>query len=424
MSNLRVFIIIWFGQFVSLIGSGLTGFGIDLWIYHQTGSVTQYALVALFNILPPILASPIAGVLVDRWNRRMTMIISDYIAGVATLFIALLFLNGRLEIFYICCLVSVVSICNLFQKLAAITVVPLLVPKKHLARASGLWQTGESLTELFTPFLAGVLFLSIQLQGIFIIDFLTYFISLTTLFIVKFPREKYKNSPQSRHANEFYSFKQDIISAWNYLISYPGLLGLLLYFAASNFIIGIVSILMIPMLLTIVSSATTGLIISIGGIGTLIGSVIMGIWGGPKKLTHGIIAFGILLGVCILLAGLRPEVILIALGIFGGLFCFPLITGCSEALFWNKVEEQMQGRVFALQGMISSSLLPIAYLLAGFLADNVFEPLLNEGGLLADNVGKIIGIGPGRGIGLLFIIMGVLQILLTTYSSRFLVRLK
>lgn len=190
MNKLRIFIIIWLGQFVSLIGSGLTSFGIDLWIYQQTGSVTQYALIALFNTVPPILVSPIAGVLVDRWDRRWIMIISDCIAGLATLFIALLFLNARLQIWYICPLLAVVSICNLFQGLAFTTAITLFVPKKHLGRASGLVQIGESLTELFTPVLAGILFLTIQLQGIFIIDFITYFFLWLHFYLSNFPNLK------------------------------------------------------------------------------------------------------------------------------------------------------------------------------------------------------------------------------------------
>lgn len=178
------------------------------------------------------------------------------------------------------------------------------------------------------------------------------------------------------------------------------------------------------MLLTFVSSATAGLMLSISGMGTLVGSLIMGVWGGPKRLINGILGFGVLLGFFIFLAGLRPSITLITIATFGGLFCFPLITGCSEALFLSKVEAHVQGRVFALQGMIAGSLLPLAYLLAGSLADYVFEPLLDSSGLLADNVGKIIGVGSGRGMGLLFIILGIIQIFLTIYSYRYLVRLK
>ena len=100
--KLRVFIIVFFGQFISLIGSGVTSFALDLWIYQKTGSVTQFALVALFTTLPPILVSPIAGAFVDRWDKRRTMILSDCSAGLATFFIAVLFVTSRLQVWQIC----------------------------------------------------------------------------------------------------------------------------------------------------------------------------------------------------------------------------------------------------------------------------------------------------------------------------------
>ncbi|XZF62953.1 MAG: MFS transporter [Gloeotrichia echinulata DVL01] len=416
LGRLQRFVIIWLGQFVSLVGSGLTSFAIDLWVYQQTGSVTQYALIALFNIVPPILVSPVAGAFVDRWDQRRTMMLSDSGAALATLFIALLFFSGHLQVWYICAAISVISVCNVFHNLASTTAITLFVPKKHLGRASGIVQIGESLTELFIPALAGILVLTIHMEGILLIDFVTYFFSLGTLLIVKFPKRKTTTTNTIEGYQGIGWLKSDVIYSWNYISAYPGLLGLLLYFAASNFIIGSISILLIPMLLTFVSSATAGSILSIGGIGTLVGSLIMGVWGGPKRRVYGILGFGILLGVCIFLAGLRPSVTLITIVTFGGLLCFPLIAGCSQALLLSKVAPNVQGRIFALQEMITSSSLPFAYLFIGPLADYVFEPLLVSGGPLAGTIGRIIGVGAGRGIGLLFIVLGILQIILTIYS--------
>ncbi|MGH1396844.1 MAG: MFS transporter [Trichormus sp.] len=416
LRRLQGFMIIWLGQFVSLVGSGLTTFAIDLWVYQQTGSVTQYALIALFSIVPPILVSPVAGAFVDRWDQRRIMILSDSGAAVATLLIALLFFSGHLQVWYICVAVSVISVCNVFHNLASNTTITLFVSKKHLGRASGIVQIGESLTELFIPALAGILILTIQMQGILLIDFVTYFFSLGTLLIVRFPKRKITTTNTIGAYQGIGSLKSDVIYSWNYISAYPGLLGLLLYFAASNFIIGSISILLIPMLLTFVSSATAGSILSIGGIGTLVGSLVMGAWGGPKRRVYCILGFGILLGGCIFLAGLRPSVTLITIAIFGGLLCFPLIAGCSQALLLSKIAPNVQGRVFALQEMITRSSLTLAYLFAGPLADYVFEPLLVSGGPLSGSIGRMIGVGPGRGIGLLFILFGILQIIITIYS--------
>jgi hypothetical protein len=142
----------------------------------------------------------------------------------------------------------------------------------------------------------------------------------------------------------------------------------------------------------------------------------MGIWGGPKRRIYGTLGFGMLLGVFIILGGLQPSIPLVTVAAFGGLFCFPLLAGCSQVLLLSKVASDVQGRVFALQGVIATSSLPLAYLVAGPLADLVFEPLLSNGGILASSIGALIGVGKGRGIALLFIILGIFQIIVTIYS--------
>ncbi len=416
LRSLKEFITLWVGQFVSLVGSGLTGFALDLWIYQQTGSVTQFALIALFNTVPPMIVAPIAGILVDRWDKRSTMIVSDFCAGLATLSIAVqIFFTDNLNVWHICAAISVISICGSFQSLASTISTVILVPERHLGRASGLIQIGESFSDLFVPALAGILILSIQLKGILLIDFATYLVSLISLLVVRFPKSQSKQILSDKTPG-IKSLISDASYGWKYIKSYPGLLGLLLYFVACNFTIGIIGILLIPMLLTFTSSATAGLILTFGGIGTLVGSIIMGVWGGPKRRIYGTLGFGIILGACIVVGGLSPSVPLISAAAFGGMLCFPLIAGCSQVLLLSKVAQEVQGRVFALQGMIATSSIPLAYLVAGPLADLIFEPLLHKNGLLADSVGGIIGVGPGRGIALLFIILGIFQIFVTIYS--------
>lgn len=415
--KLTVFIIVWFGQLISLFGSGLTSFALDFWVYQQTQSVTQFSLTALFTTLPGLLISPIAGALVDRWDRRWTMILSDAGSALATLFITIVVFTGTIQVWHIYIASSVISVFNAFQKLSAATTTALLVPKKYLGNASGLVQIGESASELFIPALAGILVLKVQLQGVLLIDFATYFFSLAALLIVKFPKYKTTNSKNTNQEKPgFTSIKSDVIYGWNYIVTRPGLLALLIYFAASNFLVGIVSILIIPMLLAFVSSATVGTILSIAGIGTLVGSLVIGMWGGPKRRVDGILGFGILLGICMVFTGLYPSPQLIAIAVFAGLFCFPFIASCTEVLVLSIVPSDVQGRVFALQGIIAGSSLPLAYMAAGPLADYVFEPLLANDGLLAGSIGRIIGTGAGRGIGFLFIWLGILQILVSFCS--------
>jgi hypothetical protein len=152
---------------------------------------------------------------------------------------------------------------------------------------------------------------------------------------------------------------------------------------------------------------------SAGGIGFLGGSLVMSIWGGPRKRILGILGFNLLQGVTLLAAGIPPRVVIYVVAVFFFFFGQPMINGCSQAIWQVKTAPDVQGRVFAMRRMIAWSSLPFSYLLAGPLADLVFKPLLIQGGPLANSVGRIIGIGPGRGIGLFFIIMGILVLVIT-----------
>jgi DHA3 family macrolide efflux protein-like MFS transporter len=168
-----------------------------------------------------------------------------------------------------------------------------------------------------------------------------------------------------------------------------------------------------PMILGFTSADVLGIIISVAGGGMLVGSLVMGAWGGPKRRIGGVLYFELLSGLCFLLIGLRPSAWPIAIGAFGAHLTIAIVYGSNQAIWQSKVPPDVQGRVFATQQMIARSSTPLAYLVAGPLADKLFEPLLAVDGPLAGSIGGIIGIGPGRGVGLLFIVMGILKIAVT-----------
>jgi len=167
------------------------------------------------------------------------------------------------------------------------------------------------------------------------------------------------------------------------------------------------------------SVTVLGTIQSIGGAGMLLGSVIMSMWRGPKLLIRGVFGFGLLYQLCILAFGLGTSFALFALANFLLFFSLPFINGYSNAIWLRKVPPDIQGRVFATINMICLSCIPVAYLVAGPLADRIFEPLMAADGLLAGSVGQILGVGPGRGIGLLFITMEIIAIVVTVAAYRY-----
>lgn len=416
--GMRSFIIIWIGQLISMIGSGLTSFALGVWIFEKTGQATPFAIVAFLASIPRILLSPVAGTLVDRWNRRKVMILADTGSAVLTGAVILLLFLGDLQIWHIY-LIALLSAClGAFQEPAYTASITMLVPKKNLTRASGLVQTGQSLETLISPLLAGVLFVLIGLRGIILIDFITFFFAVAALLIVHVPQPEYVRAETD---NQKSSILHDSIFGFQYLRARAGLLGLLLYFALVNFFLNLSMVLSGPLVLSFSNAASMGAVQTASGAGMLIGSIILSAWGGPKqRRVPSIIGFIALGALGLILMGLQPSVFMIAAGAFTLLFVIPLASGPSQALFQSKVEPGVQGRVFAIRTMISRSMMPLAFILAGPLSDNVFEPLMRSDGAFAQSpFSSLFGSGPGRGNGLIFITAGILLLIasLLAYAS-------
>ena len=186
--SLRTFFVVWAGQLVSVLGTTMSAFAVQIWIYTETGSVTNLALVSLAFALPATLVSPFAGALVDRWDRRIVMIASDGITGLATLAIAALYVTDHLALWHVFVLVTIGSVGNAFQAPAWMASIPLLVPKAHLGRANGLVQFNDGVSLVMAPALAGVVLVVWGLGGMLLIDVATFLVAVGTLLIVRFPR--------------------------------------------------------------------------------------------------------------------------------------------------------------------------------------------------------------------------------------------
>ncbi|MBG0785050.1 MAG: MFS transporter [Anaerolineaceae bacterium] len=414
MSNekkgMRTFVIIWLGQLVSLIGSGLIGFALSVWVFDQTGQATPFALTALFSVLPRILLSPIGGALSDRFNRKAIMLISDTLAGLVTLATAFLLLTGRMEIWMIYMISALEAVFGAFQQPAYTASVVMLVPKEQLTRANSMMQMGEAIQSIITPLLAGALVTTVGMKGIIIIDIATYLLALSTLIFVRIPQPERKLEAGNR-----FSVLKDVAFGWHYLVARKGLFGLLLYFASVNFFMNLSAVMLGPLVLSFGSATSLGVTQTVMGLGMLVGSLIMSVWGGFKKgKVKATIGFIMLSAAGFMVAGLRPSVLYVCIGLFLLVFFLPFGSGPSAALFASKVAPDIQGRVFATRSMISQSMMPLAFILSGILADHVFNPLLVEGGKLANTfVGRWLGVGPSRGIGLMMISSGLILLVVS-----------
>jgi hypothetical protein len=247
------------------------------------------------------------------------------------------------------------------------------------------------------------------MQGIIIIDAATYLIALFTLIFVAIPQPE-KNGAE----NGQLTLLKDIALGWRYLADRSGLLGLLIYFAGVNFFANLCAVMIGPLVLSFGEAANLGVAQSVMGAGMLAGSVVMSMWGGPKKRINAVIGFIFLSAFGFLVAGFQPSLGYITAGVFILMFFIPFSSSASSAIFASKVAPEVQGRVFATRSMVSQSMMPLAFILSGILADNVFIPLLVEGGALANTfVGDWLGVGPGRGIGLMMICSGIFLLIIS-----------
>lgn len=402
---LRKFGIVWLGQSVSMMGSGLTRFALGVWVFQKTGSVTQFSIIFVVALLPYVLISPVAGTLADRYNRRTVMILSDTGAGLSTLAIALLIFTGQIEVWHVYLVVGMNSFFGAFQEPAYAAAMPLLVPKEYLDRANGLVQMQLAISRLFIPLLAGILFVhpAFGIQGIMLIDGATFLFAISTLLLIRIPNPE----PSSKEGEEKKSFWQDMLFGWKYIRARPGLLGLIAFYAIVNLSMAGATATFTPLVLTVTTPEGLGNMWSVAGAGMLVSSLIISSRGGPKRQIHGVLAFGGLMGLGMVFVGLRPSALLIGFGLTLTFVCLAVFETANQTLLQRKVVLDVQGRVFALRGMITTAALPVVVLSAGALADNFFEPLLAVDGALANSVGTIIGTGEGRGIGFIFSLIGI-----------------
>jgi DHA3 family macrolide efflux protein-like MFS transporter len=404
-SGMVGFSIVWIGQIVSVLASSMTGFAMTIWMYQKTESVIAMGLMQVFFITPFLLMSPIAGVMVDRYNRKLMMMVSDLAAGVGTLGILALFAIGKLEFWHLYVAAVLNGIGNTFQWPAYSAAISTMVPKEQYARANGMMSLVEAGPGVVAPLLAGALLPFIGLTGIMLIDVVTFVFAIGTLLIVFIPQpahtEEGKQADGSIWKEAAYGFK--------YIFARPSLLGLQMVFFFGNLFFGISSTVLAPMILarTAQNSLSLGSVESAGAIGAVVGGIAMSAWGGFKRRTHGVLLGWIFASLGMLLMGFGQS-LPIWLTAFAFLSLFGPLTNASNQAIWQaKVAPDLQGRVFSARRLIAWFTNPISPIIAGMLADLVLEPMMRTHTGFSSLFGRLVGNGPGAGMGLLMVLCGI-----------------
>jgi MFS family permease len=406
-TGMRTFFLIWIGQLVSLIGSQLTGFALGVWVYDETRSVFMLALTQIAMGAPFVVLSPLAGVLVDRWSRRTAMIVSNFGAGLAVAAAATLYFTHRLEPWMVIPINFAMAAFNTLMWPAYTAAVTLLVPKEQYGRANGFVQLGEAIPQIAGPALAGALYVAIKVGNLAMIDFVTYLFSVALLLaFVRIP-----NPPVTADGHEAKgSFFREMRFGWDYITARRGLLALLMFFLAINFLGAVLQPLFTPLVLDTWNPAVLGYISTIMGVGMLAGTLVMSAWGGGRRKVYTLLGSGAVGSLFLAAMGVRASIPLLAIGGFGFMFSVPLMNASSQAIWQAKVAPDVQGRVFSIRRAIAWSSQMVAPLLAAPLADGFFKPAMAVGGTLAPVLGPILGVGASRGVGLMVIVLGLLSV--------------
>lgn len=404
------------GQFVSQLGSTTSGFAIGVWIYEETGSVTYLAVSNVAVVLPFIVVAPLAGAMVDRWDRRWILVLCD--AGAALGPLGLLLLMYLNAITPLACVgaVAVVAVFGAIQLPAAQSSIVLLVPPRHSDRAAGMVSLMKAASVMGGPPLGALLFVQVGLEAVLLVDLVTFVLAVVLLFGIRMPASLGTETT----AGGASSLGRDIAEGWRYLTQRAGFFSLMMLLGFIYFTVATIECLIVPLVLGFGNAVSLSGVAVALEVGVLVGAVAMTIFGAPRRLVPLLCGAGLLLALCVGTVALLGNVLVLIVaaflvGIQGA------VTGTSvQVLFQRKVEPRMQGRVFATANAAARLGMPIAFVVAGPAADLFFEPALASTGSLAPTVGQWWGVGPGRGIAFMLLVlaalMGVVSLVMAAYA--------
>jgi MFS family permease len=404
LAGMRGFLLIGFGQLVSQLGSRMAQFALAIWAWQLTGQATTLALVTFFTLGPTVLLSPVAGALVDRWNRKLMLILSDLAAGLSTLVLLLLYSVGELQVWHLYVAGAFAGAFQSFQFPAFPAAMTLMLRKEQYARANGILSLVEAAANIAGPPLGALALGAIGIAGVMAIDALTFIVAIGTLLAVSIPQPTAPAAARDIRAEIAYGFR--------YIWERPSLRGMVMVPFFGNIVITLGLAVIAPMILARTSGnqVILGTVQAAFGLGALAGSLLISVWGGPrgKKIYMAFGGWALLGLVGPLPIGLGRDATAWIAGAFCLYFCVPIIMASANAIYQAKVAPEVQGRVFGVRRMLATVTEPLATLAAGPLADRVFTPALLDGGSLVAAFGWLVGTGPGAGMALMLVLAGLL----------------
>lgn len=385
-SNYHKFLLLWTGELISAIGGGLTSFGLGVYVFAQTGSAASMALVTLLAFLPTLLLSVPAGILADRYDRRLLMMIGDGCSGIGILFILLCMLCGEASLTEICVGVAVSSVFSALLEPSYRATVTDLLDEEEYSKASGMVSLAGSARYLISPLLAGLLLAVSDIRLLLVIDICTFFVTVTATGVVR-------SGLTAKAAERKEPFGKALQEGWNAITAKRGVFLLILVSSVMTCFMGALQILSEPMILAFTDSTTLGIGETVCALGMLVSSLILGIRGIKKGYVKVLTCSLFLAGLAMIFFGLRENIYLICAAGFFFFAMLPFANNCLDYLVRTNIPVELQGRAWGLIGFLSQIGYVVAYAFAG---------------VFADGLGVCMKVGVGRGAAAVIMVSGVL----------------
>ena len=391
---------LWLGELISNIGSGMTAFALSVYIYEKTGSVSYVSLITLLSFMPSIILSPIGGLLADRYDRRLLMIIGDLFSGLGLVYILWSIQAGEKSIVPIFIGITFSSIFTSLLEPSYRATLTDILEEENYAKASGLIQVAGSAKYLISPVIAGIVLSVADIRVILLLDIMTFITTCLMIFLVR----KSINSEMKNYKKD--SFKE-LLEGLFIIKENRGVYSLVIIMFFVCFFMGFIQILIRPMILALSSVKTAGMMESLCAAGLLIGSLWIGIAGIKKNYSKILAVACFFCGIFMSMTGVNKNLAIIGISTFLFFSTLPFMNSCADVLVRVSIPNELQGRVWGLISLITQMGTVAAYIISGVMADYVFEPMFNKNGILVENIGIIIGTGKGRGIGFMLILSGI-----------------
>ena len=396
-SNYRKFLLLWGGEFISSIGGGLTSFGLSVYVFQKTGSAAATALVALLAFLPVLLLSPLAGVLADRYDRTLMMMLGDGMSGLGLVYILICMLTGEAQLYQICIGVFVSAVFSSLLEPSYRATVTDMLTKNEYSKASGMISLAGSARYLISPLLAGILLGISDVKLLLIIDICTFVLTVICTAVVR-------KSRLTRKVAEKESFGESFKTGWKAITEKKGIMILIVISSVITCFMGAIQILVEPMILDFESSKVLGIAETLCASGMLVSSIIIGCVGIRKNFTK-VLSFSLAMcGLAMVGFGLKENMIVICS--FGFLFFFmlPFANNCLDYMTRTNIEADKQGRAWGLISFLSQIGYVVAY---------------GGAGVIADKIAEVRNIGVGRGAAAVIMVSGLMLAVMAISILKF-----